>query len=193
MSRIFLCACLLLVAGTVAARAQECVRSDDSQQMMNICAGEDYQATSGAVLFVPGAQQQTVGVLLSGDTTIEPNETFALNATIVGTGESATGVGTIINDDVPAVTVSSPSVNEGNSGTTLLPFVVTLTTPAAIPIQAGYATNDVTAKAVEDYQTATGTLTFNPGETVKVVNVTVLGDTVARSSTTTFLRRLRSR
>jgi uncharacterized protein YecT (DUF1311 family) len=49
MSRIFLCACLLLVAGTVAARAQECDRSDDSQQMMNICAGEDYQAADASL------------------------------------------------------------------------------------------------------------------------------------------------
>lgn len=44
MRRIFLSACLVLLAATAAARAQECDRSDDSQQMMNICAGEDYQA-----------------------------------------------------------------------------------------------------------------------------------------------------
>ncbi|ESY70196.1 MULTISPECIES: lysozyme inhibitor LprI family protein [Mesorhizobium] len=44
MRRIFLSACLVLLAGTSIVRAQECDRSDDSQQMMNICAGEDYQA-----------------------------------------------------------------------------------------------------------------------------------------------------
>ena len=44
MRRIFLSACLVLLAGASVARAQECDRSDDSQQMMNICAGEDYQA-----------------------------------------------------------------------------------------------------------------------------------------------------
>ncbi|MER8750272.1 lysozyme inhibitor LprI family protein [Mesorhizobium sp. M1050] len=43
MRRIFLSACILVLAGASAARAQECDRSDDSQQMMNICAGEDYQ------------------------------------------------------------------------------------------------------------------------------------------------------
>jgi uncharacterized protein YecT (DUF1311 family) len=41
---MFLFACLALSAGGSVARAQECDRSDDSQQMMNICAGEDYQA-----------------------------------------------------------------------------------------------------------------------------------------------------
>jgi uncharacterized protein YecT (DUF1311 family) len=44
MRRIFLSACLVLLAGASAACAQECDRSDDSQQMMNICAAEDYQA-----------------------------------------------------------------------------------------------------------------------------------------------------
>ncbi|TIN73893.1 MAG: lysozyme inhibitor LprI family protein [Mesorhizobium sp.] len=33
-----------MLAAASVARAQECDRSDDSQQMMNICAGEDYQA-----------------------------------------------------------------------------------------------------------------------------------------------------
>ncbi|TIU49023.1 MAG: lysozyme inhibitor LprI family protein [Mesorhizobium sp.] len=44
MRRIFLSAVLAVLAASAAARAQECDRSDDSQQMMNICAGEDYQA-----------------------------------------------------------------------------------------------------------------------------------------------------
>ncbi|TPM24995.1 lysozyme inhibitor LprI family protein [Mesorhizobium sp. B2-3-4] len=44
MRRILLSACLAVLAAAAAARAQECDRSDDSQQMMNICAGEDYQA-----------------------------------------------------------------------------------------------------------------------------------------------------
>jgi uncharacterized protein YecT (DUF1311 family) len=49
MSRIFLWACLVMMAGTAAVRAQECDRSDDTQQMMNICAGEDYQASDASL------------------------------------------------------------------------------------------------------------------------------------------------
>ncbi|TGQ67579.1 lysozyme inhibitor LprI family protein [Mesorhizobium sp. M00.F.Ca.ET.186.01.1.1] len=44
MRRIFLSACLVVLASATVAGAQECDRSDESQQMMNICAGEDYQA-----------------------------------------------------------------------------------------------------------------------------------------------------
>ena len=146
-------------------------------------AGQDYQPASGTLLFPVGTSQQTVTVLVNGDTTVEPDETFALNVNIVG-GESATGIGTIVNDDVPAVSVSSPSVTEGNSGTTALAFVVTLLTPAATPVQATYATANGTATAGQDYQAATGTLTFNPGETTKIVNIIVNGDTTFEANET---------
>lgn len=44
MRLLFLSACLAVLAAASTAQAQECDRNDDSQQMMNICAGEDYQA-----------------------------------------------------------------------------------------------------------------------------------------------------
>ncbi|MBZ9678969.1 lysozyme inhibitor LprI family protein [Mesorhizobium sp. ES1-1] len=40
------------------ARAQECDRSDDSQQMLNICAGEDRQAADAKL---NAAYQQLIG------------------------------------------------------------------------------------------------------------------------------------
>jgi uncharacterized protein YecT (DUF1311 family) len=44
MRQIFLSAFLVVLAAASAADAQECDRNDDSQQMMNICAGADYDA-----------------------------------------------------------------------------------------------------------------------------------------------------
>ncbi|MGX9142982.1 lysozyme inhibitor LprI family protein [Mesorhizobium sp. 128a] len=44
MRLLFVSACLAVLAAAAPAQAQECDRNDDSQQMMNICAGEDYQA-----------------------------------------------------------------------------------------------------------------------------------------------------
>nr|WP_246749990.1 lysozyme inhibitor LprI family protein [Mesorhizobium caraganae] len=44
MRLLFVFACLAVLAAATTAQAQECDRNDDSQQMMNICAGEDYQA-----------------------------------------------------------------------------------------------------------------------------------------------------
>jgi uncharacterized protein YecT (DUF1311 family) len=44
MRRLLLPAWLILLATAPAAWGQECDRSDDSQSMMTICAGVDYQA-----------------------------------------------------------------------------------------------------------------------------------------------------
>ena len=44
MRLLFVFACLAVLVAASTAQAQECDRNDDSQQMMNICAGEDYQA-----------------------------------------------------------------------------------------------------------------------------------------------------
>ena len=76
------------------------------------------------------------------------------------------------------VSVGDAEVAEGDSGTSLLVFPVTLSQASSEPVTVGYATADGTAHAGEDYQAAFGTLTFQPGETSKTVEVTVLGDTV---------------
>ena len=49
------------------------------------------------------------------------------NATLTGGVAELDGTGTITNDEEPVLSISSPSVAEGNSGTADLAFVVTLT------------------------------------------------------------------
>ena len=66
---------------------------------------------------------------------------------------------------------------EGNSGTTNLNFNVTLSAASGQTITVDYATADGTALIGNDYQPATGTLTFNPGETSKPLTVMANGDT----------------
>jgi hypothetical protein len=64
-------------------------------------AGGDYAATSGTVTFAPGATLQTVTVAVSGDTAVEPNETFTINLSNASGSVifDGTGIGTILNDD----------------------------------------------------------------------------------------------
>src|SRR5262249_2063322 len=85
--------------------------------------GSDYVATSGTLTFNPGDTTKPITVVVNGDTTVEPNETFfvnlsnAVNATIA----DGQGVGTILNDDAlptPTLSINDVSVTEGNSGTT---------------------------------------------------------------------------
>jgi probable HAF family extracellular repeat protein len=65
-------------------------------------AGSDYTSASGTVTFSPGQTTATIAVLVSGDRTAEPSETFVLNLTgVTGTAQIADsqGVGTIIDDE----------------------------------------------------------------------------------------------
>jgi hypothetical protein len=149
-------------------------------------AGSDYTAASGTLTFASGETSKTVTVNMTGDTLVEPDETLtlALSSPTGATLGTATGTGTIVNDDFPMVSIAGSSVTEGNSGTTALPFTVTLSQPAPWAISVDFATADGTAVAGSDYTAAGGTVTFAPGETSKTVTVTVTGETTVESDET---------
>jgi hypothetical protein len=93
---------------------------------------------------------------------------------------------TVLASDVPALSVGDASVTEGNAGTADLAFPVTIS-PAPAPgvtVQVHYATSDGTASAGSDYTATSGTLTFAPGETQKLIHVLVTGDTAAEPDET---------
>jgi chitinase len=71
-------------------------------------AGQDYTAASGTLTFAPGVTAQTIKVNVTGDTTVEPNETFTVTlANPSGTTlATATATATITNDDVSGGTTS---------------------------------------------------------------------------------------
>jgi hypothetical protein len=97
-------------------------------------------------------------------------------------------VGTIVNDDaLPTLSISDPSVDEGNSGTTNLVFVVTLSSLSTQLITVRFATADGTATAPSDYATGSGTLSFSPGVTTRNVTVAVQGDTQFEPSETVIV------
>ncbi|HUF61515.1 MAG TPA: Calx-beta domain-containing protein [Verrucomicrobiales bacterium] len=67
-------------------------------------------------------------------------------------------------------------VVEGHEGTTQIVFPIKLSSRAVLPVSVDYATKDLHATAGEDYEPVSGTLIFAPGETLKTVAVTILGD-----------------
>ncbi len=143
-------------------------------------ADGDYAAASGTVTFNPGQTAKTVDVTVNGDDTTEPDESITLvlsnasNANIL----DDSGTGTITNDDpIPDVSIDDQSITEGNAGTSTLTFHVTLSHASSDTVSVDYATNGGTATAADgDYVAATGTVTFNPGQTAQTVDVTVNGD-----------------
>jgi hypothetical protein len=91
-------------------------------------------------------------------------------------------VATIIDDDgEPSLSVQDVTVTEGNSGTVDATFTVTLAPTSGRVVTVDYSTATGTAQAPDDYQAASGTLTFQPGEgrvLTKTVTVPVGGDTI---------------
>ena len=138
-------------------------------------AGDDYEAARGTLRFPRGVSARTVAVHIYEDEIHEPNEAFGLtisspvNATLaadVATGHIAD------NDGVPTLSIAGTAGNEGET----VRFRVTLAGSGSQPVTVDYATVGGTASAGADYETARGTLTFAPGESVEEVPVRLLQD-----------------
>jgi len=156
-------------------------------------AGSDYGATSGGTLtFAPGETGKTVAVTIVGDASVESDETFYVNLSSASgaTIADGQGVGTIVNDDVALATLGIGDFNatEGDSGTKVFAFPVTLSTASTAPVTVRYATANGTATtANRDYSKVSGTLTFQAGSTSQVVNVGVRGDTKREANETFYV------
>lgn len=86
-----------------------------------------------------------------------------------------------------ALTISDVTLAEGASGTKSFTFTITLGASVATSVSLDYATADNTAISSSDYQAASGTLTFTPGQTTKTVTVAVQGDLIAEQTESFFV------
>jgi uncharacterized delta-60 repeat protein len=84
--------------------------------------------------------------------------------------------------DTPIVFINNVSAFEGNSGTTAFNFTVNRIGGSERTTKIDYSTSDISAIAPFDYQSASGTITFAPGETAKTIVILVNGDTEAEES-----------
>ena len=149
-------------------------------------AGTDYTAASGTATFAQGSTSTTISISVTGDTTVEPNDTFLVNLTspVSATIADTQAVVTILNDDSPLLTIGNRTVTEGNSGTVSALFTVTLSAASTSTVTVVYATATATALADIDYVTTSGTLTFAPGITSQSITVPVIGDTLDEANET---------
>jgi hypothetical protein len=152
----------------------------------------DFTLGSGILTLPAGATQSTISIPILGDLTDEPNETFtvdlysAFNATLA----DGQGVGTILTDDsaLPVLNILDANVAEGDAGTSTLSLTVTLDTPSAQPVQVNFASANGTATtAGADYQARSGTLSFDPGETMQTIDITINGDTLHERDETVLI------
>ena len=135
----------------------------------------DFTATSGMLTIAAGTLTGTVLVPTTQDLLGEMDETFTLtlsgatNATLL----DAMALGTIVDNDLPSLSVADASGTEGGQVT----FTVTKEGKTGGLVMVSYATAPSTATTA-DFTAASGTLTFQPNEESKMVSVQTTHDTV---------------
>ncbi len=158
----------------------------------------------------------SVGVILgNGDGTFRPAQNFLAGAgpsnpvladfngdgfsDVAARNYASSGFSVLLNDGAwdagpppppppaPSLSIGNASVTEGNTGSVAASFTVTLSAASAETATVAYSTSDGSAVAGGDYQAASGTLTFAPGETSKTVLVLVNGDRVGEPNETFFV------
>ena len=81
-------------------------------------SGSDFTAGSGVLNFAPGVTTQTVVVSIVSDARYENRETFTvvLDSAVNGVIADATGVGTVLDDDVPQIAKDARGQRECSAG-----------------------------------------------------------------------------
>ena len=146
-------------------------------------AGSDYGLTLGTVTFAPLVTAQTISVPVIGDRIFEGNETFFVNlsAPVGATIADGQGVGTIIDDDPPGLSVNDVTAVEGTTAV----FTVTLSPPnPSQTVTVNYITANGSAMAGSDYAPTSGTLTFPPGTATRPISVGINADALVEGAET---------
>jgi CSLREA domain-containing protein len=159
----------------------------------------DYQATSGTLTFNPGVTTQTIPVIINGDVSFEPDETFSVNLSKASnaTISDNQGIGTIQNDDVQGGIISFSQANTNvNESAGIVTLSVVRTNDVSQAANVDYATDDTgastncaalnTGLAAQrcDFATVLGTLKFAAGETQQTLIVPINLDAYAEGPET---------
>ena len=147
--------------------------------------GVDYTAATGSVTFADGETAKNIVIQLIDDTIDEFDENVLLTLSdFNATGESAGSLSATIliladNDQPPSISINDATVVEGNSGSPVRSFTLTLSAVSGKPISVNVASTPGTATQTSDY-TFFNFLTANitPGTTSQTVSFAVVGDTV---------------
>jgi len=140
----------------------------------------DFIPTSGQLTFAPGQTEKTISITILDDNIKEPDESFSVglgrlaNATSSANNFSASVL--IEDDDLPpTVSITGSSALEDFGS---VQAIIGLTSPSAQTISVDFRTSDSLAIDGLDYQGVSETVTFEPGQTRKIVEVPLLGDTL---------------
>jgi len=152
-------------------------------------AGTDYTGSVATVSIPAGATTATIVIDPTVDGTVEPNETVTLTVA-AGTGYTvgvpASATGTILNDDVPSVTVSVSPAAVAEDGAPNLIYTFTLNQAAFSATSINYTIGG-TATNGTDYATIASPLVIPAGNTTGTVTVNPTADATIEADQTVTL------
>ncbi|SFE91182.1 Calx-beta domain-containing protein [Roseivivax sediminis] len=152
----------------------------------------DFPRGGDTLTFAPGETSKTVNLRVLSDNAFEDDEALFFEffdiagATFAGGAKVLRETAFILDDDDPGLSrslqVSEPVLLEGDAGTSIARFELTLSRPVEASTSFDWATADSSAEAGSDYTAASGTVTFAPGQTRAFVDVRVSGDTASEAT-----------
>ena len=148
-------------------------------------AGSDYVARSlTGESIAAGLTGRTFNVTINGDIGVEANETFSVSiGNVVGASTSdGVAIGTLANDDDPLLSIADVSIAEGNSGSSLATFTISLSKPVAGSVSFDIFTDYGSASPGSDFASnATLGQTIAAGQTSAAFTVAINGDMIVEN------------
>ncbi|GIR77917.1 MAG: hypothetical protein CM15mP80_05420 [Alphaproteobacteria bacterium] len=142
-------------------------------------ASADYTVGTGTITFAPNVTTQNIPIAVLADTVDEVDETVTVTLSNPSNVTINDGIGELtITDDDGSPSLSIADLTTPDETAVSRTMTVTLSAASSKTVTVDFATADGTATAANDYISASGTLTFNPGITSQTVSVTIVQDTI---------------
>jgi len=154
--------------------------------------GEDYMSSAGTLSFAPGETTKSFSVPIINDALDEDQETINLTLSSptggIVLGRNTSVINILDDDPRPSISINDITVGEGDSGSTVALFTLSLSAPSGRNVSVKFDTGNSSAQDGVDYQPVNNLMvTFNPGEKTKTVPVQVLGDVLVEPNESFFV------
>lgn len=172
---------MALFAAQLSAPSVNEVRFSYQTDNVTATANSDYSFARQQLVFAPGETTKFIEIPTLDDTVAEPAQSFYLELYNLANATAPVSYipALIVDNDgttgTPAISVNDVAVNETDQ---VARFFVSLDRASTQTVTVRWDTTDDTALAGSDYQAASGTLSFAPGEMVKTVAVQLADDTL---------------
>jgi len=181
--------------GPTFAQTVDAINALGGAKFMGILSGSDglidlqnMAAATGSVAPAGGVDCNADGII-----DIPGGAPLACPISLMGAGIGDAILALVAAATVPSIFINDVAVTEGNTGTVNAVFTVSLSATSAQTVTVNYSTANNTAAGGAsctggtDYISASGMLTFTPGQTSQPINVAVCGDTVVEPNKTFFV------